>query len=204
MHGVGRRDTERLLTAFGHRRLGTVIVVIAMTAWGCGGGGGSGPAPTQTPTASPTPPPTQIAGAGLSSDILGAMVLPKVMADGSGEVSVTFTVTDGNGIPLTATTSSAQSDQQARVRFALAHLEEYSGGGDLGNTFFRYVNEVNATSPAYDSGGTLNAVDAATGTYRYTFATKLPAGYDPMLTYTIGIQVDRNFGEQEYGVDPVF
>ena len=94
----------------------------------------------------------------------------------------TFTVTDGNGIPLTATTSSAESDQQARVRFALAHLEEYAGGGDLGNTFFRYVNEVNATSPAYDSGGTLEVVDAATGTYRYTFATHLPEGYDPNLT----------------------
>ena len=32
----------------------------------------------------------------------------------------------------------------------------------------------------------------------------LPAGYDPKLTYAIAIQVDRDFGQQEYGVDPVF
>src|SRR4029450_1127771 len=120
------------------------------------------------------------------------------------QVSVTFTLTDANGIPLTATTSSAENDQQARTRFALAHLEEYSGGGDLANTFFRYVNEINATQPAYDSGGALELVDAVTGTYRYTFATTLPAGYDPMLTYSIGMQVDRDVGEQQLGVNPVF
>src|SRR6185369_3240832 len=136
----------------------------------------SAPASTTTPTASPspTPPPTQIAGAGLRSDILDA----SVASDPAGSVSVTFTLTDGNGIPLTATTASAQSDQEARVRFALAHLEEYAGGGDLGNTFFRYVNEIDLTHPAYDSGGALESVDAGAGTYRYTFATTLPAGYD--------------------------
>src|SRR5262249_9309255 len=108
------------------------------------------------------------------------------------------------GIPLTAVTSSGQTDQQARVRFALAHLEEYAGGGDLGNTFFRYVNEVNATSPAYDSGGTLEVVDAATGTYHYTFATMLPAGYTPAPTSPFGTQVDRTFGAKKSGVDPIF
>ncbi len=50
----------------------------------------------------------------------------------------------------------------------------------------------------------MEVVDAATGTYRYTFATHLPAGYDPNRTQAIGIQVDRDFGEQTYGVNPVF
>ena len=117
---------------------------------------------------------------------------------------MTFTVTDANGIPLTATTSSAQSDQQARVRFTLAQLEQYSGGGDLGNTFFRYVNQINATSPAFDSKGTLVLIDAASGTYEYTFATTLPAGYDGSQTYTVGMQIDRDFEGQELGVNPVF
>src|SRR4029453_7628723 len=75
---------------------------------------------------------------------------------------------------------------------------------DLGNTFSRYVNEINETQPAYDSGGTLELIDAATGTYPYTLATMLPAEYDPSLTQAIGMQVDRDFGEQEYGVNPVF
>ncbi|MGH3643160.1 MAG: multiheme c-type cytochrome, partial [Mycobacterium sp.] len=170
-----------------------------LIAAGCGGGG-SKASPTQTPTAVPTPPPTQVAGPGLMSEIVDAAVA----SDPKGEVSVTFTVTDDGGIPLTAVTSRAQSDQEARVRFTLTRLEEYDGGGDLGNTFFRYVNEINATQPAFDSGGTLTVVDAATGAYRYVFATRLPADYDPALTYTIATQVDRDFREQEYGVDPVF
>ena len=201
MTAVERRSAEHKRRTRDLRTLLAVLGICGAIGIGCGDGG-SNSSPTRTPTASPTPVavPTQIAGAGLSSEILGAAVA----SDPAGAVSVTFTVTDDDGIPLTATTSSAQSDQQARVRFALAHLEEYAGGGDLGNTFFRYVNEVNATRPAFDSGGTLDVVDAATGTYRYTFATMLPAGYDPTLTYAIGIQVDRDFGEQTYGVDPVF
>ncbi len=175
------------------------LLLTALLAAGCGGGGSTA-SPTRTPTAVPSPPPTQVAGPGLMSDIVDAAVA----SDPKGAVSVTFTVTDDGGIPLTAVTSSAQSDQQARVRFTLAHLEEYAGGGDLGNTFFRYVNEVNATRPALDSGGMLETVDASTGTYRYTFGTRLPDGYDASLTYAVGIQVDRNFEGQQHGVNPVF
>lgn len=199
MKGSRRRGKARARTTHLVRIL-SLLCIIGLAVAGCGGDDSNGPPPTETPTASPTPPPTQVAGAGLVSEILGAAVA----SDPAGEVSVTFTVTDENGIPLTARTSSAESDQQARTRFALAHLEEYSGGGDLSNTFFRYVNDIDATQPAYDSGGVLESVDAVTGTYRYTFATKLPAGYDPMRTYAIGMQVDRDFGEQEYGVNPVF
>ena len=200
MNGSERPNTERACAGQLIRTLSALLVALGLFAAGCGGGGNSNGAPTATPTVLPTATPTRAAGAGLLSEILGAAVA----SNPAGEVSVTFTVTDANGIPLTATTSSAQSDQQARLRFALAHLEEYAGGGDLENSFFRYVNETDATRPAYDSGGTLEVLDAETGAYRYTFATTLPAGYDPMLTYAVGIQVDRDFGAQEYGVDPVF
>jgi len=201
MTAVERRGAEHKRRTRELRTLFAVLGICGAIGIGCGDGD-SKSSPTRTPTASPTPVavPTQIAGDGLKSEILGAAVA----SDPAGAVSVTFTVTDGDGIPLAATTSGGQSDQQARVRFALAHLEEYAGGGDLGNTFFRYVNQVNATRPALDSGGTLALVDAASGTYRYTFKTMLPEGYDPTLTYAIAIQVDRNVGEQSYGVDPVF
>ena len=170
---------------------------------GCGdsdSGSGGPSSPTPSPTAVPTTVPGQVAGAGLVSEIQSA----EVASDPAGQVSVVFTVTDQSGVPLTATTSSAESDQQARTRFTLAHLEEYPGGGDLGNTFRRYVNEINKTSPELESDGALSVVDAASGTYRYVFSTALPVGYDPTLTYAIGIQVDRDFGPQSYGVDPVF
>jgi OmcA/MtrC family decaheme c-type cytochrome len=182
-----------------HRFIAVLVIAVAMMS-GCGDDdNGAPPAPTPTATV-PTPLPTQIAGAGLISEIVDASIANEPI----GEVSVTFTLTDANGVPLAGTTSSAQSDQQARVRFALARLEEYDGGGDLGNHFFRYVNEINPTRPAYDSGGALALVEPASGTYRYTFGTHLPAGFDPTLTYAIGIQVDRGFGEQEYSANPVF
>ena len=200
MNRARRRGSESVQGQLGARMACAALLVAGMMAVGCGGGGSSKKSPTATPTEGPTPPPTQVAGAGLVSDIVDAAVA----SDPKGQVSVTFTVTDASGVPLTAVTSSAQSDQQARVRFALAHLEEYDGGGDLGNTFLRYVNEVNATRPAYDSGGVLAPVDAASGAYRYTFATRLPDGYDPSLTYAIGIQVDRNFNGQQNSANPVF
>src|SRR5262249_19741513 len=154
-------DRVLCFRAIGRRAVVVLLGLTGLALWGCGGDDShSSNASVSMP--SPTPAPTQVAGAGLMSEILDAAVA----SNPAGEVSVTFTVTDGNGIPLPATTRSAENDQQARVRFALAHLEEYAGGGDLGNTFFRYVNEINPTSPAYDSDGTLETVEAATGKYR--------------------------------------
>lgn len=182
--------------------LGTALFVAALTlAVGCGSsGGGGGTKPTFTPTPTPTPPPVTPAGPGLRSEILSAAVA----ADPAGQVSVEFTVTDDAGNPITATLGQATSDQQARVRLTMAQLERYSGGGELGTIFFRYVNNINATRPTYDRNGTLTPVDPATGTYQYTFATALPADYDRSLTYTIGIQVDRTFDGQLLGANPVY
>jgi OmcA/MtrC family decaheme c-type cytochrome len=177
---------------------GLQIALATMVFAACGGGGGGHPKATATATPTVTPIPTVIAGAGLQSAITDAS------ADATGVVTTTFTVTDGNGVPLIATLSAAQNNQQARVRLTMAGLEQYSGGGELGNTFFRYVNEINAKTPAFDSKGTLELVDAATGTYRYTFAKMLPDGYDPTQTYTVGMQVDRTFAGQQLGVNPVF
>ncbi len=194
----GRRCSRSFRCPVSGGRAIAILAALTLGMAGCGGGSDSTAPPPPSPTASPTPAPTQLAGAGLLSTITA------VTADAAGQVDVTFSVTDADGVPLTATLSSPQSDQQARTRFALAELQAYAGGGDLGNTFFRYVNLVNATSPAYDSGGTLTLLAGDTGTYMYAFATKLPAGYDRSQTYTVGMQVDRNFGPQQYGVDPIF
>ena len=40
--------------------------------------------------------------------------------------------------------------------------------------------------------------------YQYTFHSTLPAGYDPTLTYTVGMQVDRTVNGQRTGPIPVF
>jgi OmcA/MtrC family decaheme c-type cytochrome len=121
----------------------------------------------------------------------------------SGQVGVTFTLTDASGLPLTPVLAAAQSAQQARVRFTIAHVEEYSGGGDFDTPFDRYVNDIDATRPKYDSGGTLEAVDATAGVYRYTFKTQLQ-GFDPSRTYSAGLQVDRTFEGRQLSANPVF
>ncbi len=193
------------------RALPALLLGTAAFLWvGCGGGGGGGAAPTSTPTSTPTvaptatlpptvpiPTPVVTPGAGLQSSITDARI------DASNTVQVTFTLTDGNGVPITPLLSSAQTDNEARVRFVLAHLEQYGGGGELNRTFDRYVNEIDPVHPGFDSGGTLSAVDPEKGIYRYTFATQ-PANVDPSLTYTVGMQVDRNFQGQRLGINPIF
>ncbi|MGE3500141.1 MAG: OmcA/MtrC family decaheme c-type cytochrome [Candidatus Binatia bacterium] len=122
----------------------------------------------------------------------------------AGQVSATFTLTDGSGIPLQPTSSSTEDPQQARVRLTIAQLESYEGGGDLANVFYRYVNNIDEVVPAYDSNGAFEPVDARTGTYRYRFGAMLPPGFDPSLTYTVGMQVDRTFAGVQESANPVF
>src|SRR4029450_7162182 len=110
MSGSGLRWMKLLQTTANARRLFGALLVAILTTAGCGGGGGSPPPiSTSTPTALPTPVPTQIAGPGLLSEIIDV----SIPADPAGQVNVLFTVTDQNGIPLTATTTTAGTHQTA-------------------------------------------------------------------------------------------
>jgi len=175
-----------------------VISSMALGAFliGCGNGDGSSPAATPTSGIVPTPPPTGSPGDGVEATI------DSIDFSDDGIVSATFTLTDAEGTPIEPSLSRVSSDDMARVRFALAHLETYSGGGDLATEFSRYVNDVDATSPGYDSGGMLDPVDAASGIYRYTFATQ-PADFDRTTTYTVAMQIDRDFEGVELSANPV-
>ena len=150
---------------------------------------------TATPGISPTPP-TSIDGI--------ASTISNVVITSGGQITVTFTLTDGHGMPLTPVLSSTTNPAQVRVRFVIAHVEDYNGGGELGSTFSRYVNDINATNPAFDSGGTLQTIDPNAGVYTYTFKTMLPPGFDPTQTYTVGMQTDRTIAGHRIGVDPIF
>jgi len=175
------------------------LVAVCALAISCGSDDGGSGSPTATPVV-PTPtvgPPPDSPGAGVQATI------DTIDFSEEGVVSIVFTLTDDAGIPIAPSLSSVSSEDQARVRFALAHLETYSGGGDRATEFSRYVNEVNATDPGYDSGGTLETIDAAAGTHRYTFGTMLPANYDRTRTYTVAIQVDRNYLGIQRSANPV-
>jgi len=183
----------------------SALLLAAVLWFGCGGDEGgpaaAPPTPTATatvalPTFTPTLPP---AGPGVSSSITDATIDP------SGTITVTFTLTDEAGVPLTAVLSATQDPQQARVRLTIAHVEDYFADGELGSQhpFTRYVNDINSVHPAYDSKGTLQTLDAADGIYQYTFGKQL-AQFDPTRTYTIGMQVDRTVNGVRTGVNPVF
>jgi OmcA/MtrC family decaheme c-type cytochrome len=134
----------------------------------------------------------------LSSSIDGVVIT----ADG--EITVTFTLTDESGVPVQPVLSSTDDEQQARARFTIAHVEEYRGGGDLNRSFTRYVNDIDPLRPTFDRNGTIETVDGAMGIYRYVFGTRLPEGFDPSDTYTVGIQIDREFDGEELSGNPIF
>jgi len=193
------------------------LLVAAALLGGCGGDSNDNSAPTPTPqptvtatavptatrTAAPTStvpsgsptPVTPQAGAGLASTITNVTI------DSTGLIIATFTLTDAAGVPITPVLVATTNEQQARVRLTIANVENYSVGPA---DFTRYVNDINATHPGYDSNGTLETVDATTGLYQYMFGTHLPAGFNPSLTYTIGMQVDRVYNTVRLGVNPVY
>jgi len=169
---------------------------------GCGGDddGGSPPPPTAPPTSAPTAVPTQptppAPQAGLIAEVQSASVA-------GSQVEVRFLLTDAQGNPIKPVLTSTQDPNQARTRFTLAHIEEYSGGGEIPNTFLRYVNDVNLTQPSYDSRGTLGVVDAAAGLYSFRFSVMLPQDYDPTETYSVGMQANRTYQGESYAVNQV-
>ncbi|MFQ5665348.1 MAG: OmcA/MtrC family decaheme c-type cytochrome [Candidatus Binatia bacterium] len=170
-----------------------IVAAVNSALNGCPTGG-----PTPAPTATPRPGSSLMAGEGLLSSITTAAV------GDAGQITVTFSLTDASGIPIVPVLARTDNPQEARVRFTLAHLEDYVGGGDFGSTFTRYVNDIDPTRPKFDSGGTLQAVDATAGLYRYTFNTRLPDDFDLSRTCTVGLQVDRTFDGEELGVNPIF
>lgn len=175
------------------------IACLAIAALnGCGSDDDGAPRPTATPTTgAPTATPVApVAGPGLAGEILAVDIA-------GGVIAVTFSLTDSAGVPVRPVLAASADPQNSRVRFTIAHLETYDGGGEFRTEFSRYVNDVDAETPRYDSNGTLTAVDAAAGVHRYTFNTRLPDGADPSRTYSVGMQGDRTVDGISYSANPV-
>jgi len=151
---------------------------------------------TTLTTIPPGPP-----GAGLTSQITGATV------SAGGVVTITFTLTDAEGVPLVPSTASTSDPSQARVRFTIAHLDVDATTTESNTVAFtRYRNYIVPTpgQPGYDSGGSLATVDAMRGIYTYTFATALPAGFPATATHTVGGQIERSLPTRTLYANPLF
>jgi len=108
----------------------------------------------------------------------------------SGAITVTYTLTDPNGLPLDAT--GATTPGAISVTYFAAYIPKGQA---------QYVSYTTATAtgtalgtitrPTFEEGGGTLA-SSAVGTYTYTMKSQAPAGFDPTVTTTVGIAASRN------------
>lgn len=166
-----------------------------------GSPGEAGP-PGSTPDAS-APRQHVTTGPGLMLNVTGAAV------DGTGTVTVDFTITDGSGVPLDYT--GTYTDGPVVAKLVLSWLANPSDAGAPGE-YTAYTQQPHtsvdgtktAMLPDSDTGGTVTEVGVAQGTYTYTFGTKLPSGFDGTKTHTVGVWASRAFGGQTYVVNTLY
>jgi OmcA/MtrC family decaheme c-type cytochrome len=110
-----------------------------------------------------------------------------------GTITTRFSITDSNGNGLDVTGALTAGSES--IRFVAAYIpngqSQYTA-----YTTSTVKSTTNSNPPQVqagtDSGGTFTLVDAASGTYDYTFATKAPANFDASATHSIGGQIERN------------
>jgi len=107
----------------------------------------------------------------------------------AGAISVTYTITDGTGLPLDAT--GVTTPGAVSPTFIAAYIpkgqEQYvalttatATGPVLGTI----------TRPTFEEGGTVTGVGP--GQYQHTFKATAPSGFDPTTTYTVAVVGSRN------------
>ena len=106
-----------------------------------------------------------------------------------GTISVTYTLTDPNGLPLDATGATTPGV------ISLAYEASYIPKGQEQYVAYTTASATGAalgtiTRPDFELGSP--AVQVGPGQYTYTFTAKAPAGFDPSLTNTVGVAGNRN------------
>lgn len=107
----------------------------------------------------------------------------------NGTISVTYTLTDPNGLPLDFAGVSTPGT------ISLSYVAAVLPKGQEDYTTYTTTSATGAAlgtiqQPGADSGGTLTS--SAAGQYTYTFHTVAPSGFDVTATHTIGIYGSRN------------
>jgi OmcA/MtrC family decaheme c-type cytochrome len=130
----------------------------------------------------------------------GVLVKVKSAAIGKdGTITAQFTLTDSNGAGLDNT--GVLTAGTVSMSFVAAYIPN---GQTQYTAYTTTVDKatVNSnpsqTQAGTDTGGTYALVDAASGTYNYTFGTKAPATYDATATHSIGVQASRNLSAYGY------
>ncbi len=116
-----------------------------------------------------------------------------------GTVTARFTVTDKQGGGLDV--AGVQTPGTLSLRFVAAFIPSgKSQYVSYTTTVDKATSNSNPpqTQAGTDTGGKFTLVDAATGTYDYTFGTKAPVTFDATATHTIGMQAERNLSAYGY------
>ncbi len=122
-----------------------------------------------------------------------ALKLLSGAAAADGTVTATFSLADPKGVPLDM--AGVKTPGPVSVSLLISYIPK----GDT--QYVNYTTRIqtspitnkSATQGSTDSGGKFEAV--ADGTFKYTFGTKLPSGYDRTATHTIGAYSTRNLSE---------
>jgi len=130
----------------------------------------------------------------------GVIVKIKSVAIGQdGTLVARFTITDSQGLGLDV------NGVQTPGAEGLAFVAAYIPAGQ--SQYVAYTttvtkpttnNNPSQTQAGTDSGGKYALVDATSGTWDYTFGTKLPLTYDRTATHSIGMQAERDLSAFGY------
>ena len=116
----------------------------------------------------------------------------------AGVISVTYTLTDPDGLPLDATGATTPGI------ISLAYVAAYIPQGQ--QQYFAYTTEQatgaalgTITRPFFELGG--KATQVGPGQYQYTFMAKAPAGFDPTVTTTVAVAGNRDLTPFDQGTN---
>ena len=107
----------------------------------------------------------------------------------NGTITVTYTLSDPNGLPLDA--SGATTPGAISLAFVAAYIpkgqEQY-----VAYTTEQATGKVlgTITRPFFELGGTPKSIGS--GVYQYTFSAKAPTGFDPTVTTTVAVDGNRD------------
>lgn len=108
----------------------------------------------------------------------------------SGAITVNYTLSDPNGLPLDAT------GQTTPGAISVTYFAAYIPKGQAQYVAYTTATATGAalgtiTRPTFEEGGgTLTS--SAVGTYTYVMKSQAPAGFDPTVTTTVGLSASRN------------
>lgn len=129
------------------------------------------------------------------------LTIDHVAIDVGGSATVTFSITDEDGVPLDI--DGIYTEGAVTPRFVLAWLDETADKKPLQYTAYTTkkqtspLTNVTADQAAADEGGVFKLIDEKTGTYTYTFGTVVNVAA-PGRTHTLGVWATRDFEGARY------